>query len=58
LRGQDTLIVPWLQDFSLGREYTADDVRAQILAARDFRTKGYLLWNAAGVYTRGTLSGR
>jgi hypothetical protein len=57
LRGQDTLVIPWLQDFSLGHEYTADDVRAQIQAARDFRLRGYLLWNPAGVYTGGTLSG-
>ena len=58
LRGTDTLLVPWLQDFTLGREYGLDDVRAQILAARDARSKGYLLWNAAGVYTDGTLARR
>jgi hypothetical protein len=58
LRGHETLLVPWLQDFSLGRDYTLDDVRAQIQAARDLRSKGFLLWNAAGAYTPGALSGR
>jgi hypothetical protein len=58
LRGQDTLLVPWLQDFSLGRQYTLDEVQAQILAARDARAKGYLLWNPSGVYTDGALAER
>jgi hypothetical protein len=55
LRGLDTRLVPWLQDFSLGREYTIDDVREQIQAARDASVEGYLLWNPAGVYTPGGL---
>jgi hypothetical protein len=58
LRGHDALLVPWLQDFSLGREYTLDDVRAQIQAARDGRAKGFLLWNPSGLYTRGALAER
>jgi hypothetical protein len=58
LRGRDTLIVPWLQDFSLGREYGLKDVQAQILAARDANAKGYLLWNPSGVYSDGALRGR
>jgi hypothetical protein len=57
LRGRETLLVPWLQDFSLGREYTLDDVRAQVQAARDVRAKGFLLWNPEGVYTPGALAG-
>jgi hypothetical protein len=56
LSGLKTRIVPWLQDFSLGREYSLEDVRLQILAARDASSEGYLLWNPAGVYTRGALS--
>jgi hypothetical protein len=56
LTGQKTRLVPWLQDFSLGREYSKDDVRLQILAARDASTDGYLLWNPSGIYTRGVLS--
>ena len=56
LTGEKTLLVPWLQDFSLGREYSKDDVRLQILAARDASADGYLLWNPSGIYTRGVLS--
>jgi hypothetical protein len=56
LTGSGTRLVPWLQDFSLGREYTLDDVREQILAARDAGTEGFLLWNPAGVYSRGALA--
>ena len=58
LRGHDTLLVPLLQDFSLGREYGLEDVQAQILAARDARSKGFLLWNPGGVYTDGALAER
>jgi hypothetical protein len=57
LRGHDTLLVPWLQDFSLGRDYTLDDVRAQILAARDAESGGFLLWNPNGVYETAALRG-
>jgi hypothetical protein len=58
LRGQKTRLVPWLQDFSLGRTYTLADVQDQIQAARDAGSQGYLLWNAGGVYTRAALAGR
>jgi hypothetical protein len=58
LRGQKTRLVPWLQDFSLGREYTLDDVRGQIMAARDAQAEGFLLWNPSGVYTPGALAGK
>jgi hypothetical protein len=57
LRGHDTLLVPWLQDFSLGRDYTLEDVRAQILAARDAQAAGFLLWNPSGVYKTAALEG-
>ena len=50
LRGHDTRLIPWLQDFSLGREYGLADVQAQIEAARIHRCAGFLLWNAAAVY--------
>jgi hypothetical protein len=56
LTGLKTRIVPWLQDFSLGRDYSLEDVRIQILAARDASAEGYLLWNPSGVYSRGALS--
>ena len=58
LTGLDTRLVPWLQDFSLGRTYTLGDVQDQIEAARDAGAEGYLLWNAAGLYTRAALAGR
>jgi hypothetical protein len=51
LHGRAALIVPWLQDFSLGRPYTLADGRAQIAAARAASTGGFLLWNAGGIYT-------
>jgi hypothetical protein len=55
LAGGRALLVPWLQDFSLGRTYTYEDVAAQIAAARAAATGGYMLWNAGGVYTRAAL---
>jgi hypothetical protein len=57
LGGLDVELVPWLQDFSLGRDYTLEDVQAQILAARDADARGFLLWNPSGVYTREALAG-
>ncbi len=57
LRGYDTLLVPWLQDFSLGRDYTLEDVQAQVLAARDANTAGFLLWNPTGEYKTAALEG-
>ena len=50
LEGRKARLTPWLQDFSLGRTYTVDDVRAQVAAARALRTHGFLLWNAEGRY--------
>jgi hypothetical protein len=49
-------LIPWLQDFSYGREYGLADVRAQIDAARLMGARGYLLWNPLGVYTPGALA--
>jgi hypothetical protein len=45
------VLVPWLQDFSLYRTYTPADVAAQVESARTEHTGGFMLWNAAGVYT-------
>jgi hypothetical protein len=45
------VLVPWLQDFSLYRTYTPADVAAQIQSARAMHTGGFMLWNAAGIYT-------
>lgn len=57
--GTEAKIRPWLQDFSLGTEYTADMVRAQIRATEElkdqFRIEGWLLWNAQNNYTQEAL---
>jgi hypothetical protein len=51
LAKSDAQLVPWLQDFSLGRTYTLDEVQAQIDAARRQHVDGFLLWNPEGLYT-------
>jgi hypothetical protein len=56
LRGRSAKLIPWLQDFSLGRPYTLAEVKAQIESARLHDVKGYLLWNPLGVYTPGALA--
>jgi hypothetical protein len=56
VEGTGAVVVPWLQDFSLGGvRYGAAEVRAQVQAARDSGTSGFMLWNAAVVYTPGAL---
>jgi hypothetical protein len=57
LDGSKALLVPWLQDFSLGRTYTYPDVAAQIASARAMTTGGFMLWNASGLYTVQALHG-
>jgi hypothetical protein len=54
--GSKAKLIPWLQDFSLGRKYSLADVQDQIQAARLEHTKGFMLWNAKGVYTVKALS--
>ncbi|WP_162924466.1 putative glycoside hydrolase [Rubrobacter indicoceani] len=45
-------IRPWLQDFTQGPpEYGPEEVSAQIRAVYDSGETGWLLWNAANVYT-------
>jgi hypothetical protein len=56
LRGRKAKLIPWLQDFSLGRTYTLADVQDQIQNARLERVKGWMLWNPAGVYTEKALA--
>jgi len=58
LRGRDVLLVPWVQDWSFAIEYDLEKVRAQIDAARISGAKGYMLWNAQGLYTDGALTPR
>jgi hypothetical protein len=56
LKGRDVLLVSWVQDFSFSVPYGIQQVRAQIEAARRAGAKGYLLWNAEGLYTNGALA--
>jgi hypothetical protein len=56
LEGRKALLLPWVQDFSYSVTYGKDEVRAQVFSARIAGAKGYLLWNARGVYTPGTLT--
>ena len=56
LRGRKTRMIPWLQDFSLGRRYTLADVEDQIQATRLEHAKGFMLWNATGLYTAKALA--
>jgi len=56
LVGRKTMLIPWLEDFSLTSERRpASEVWAQIRAARKYRTRGFLLWNPTGVYTEEVL---
>jgi hypothetical protein len=57
LRGHDVLLVPWVQDWSFSVPYGIEEIRAQIEAARRAGAKGFMLWNAQGVYTDGALAG-
>jgi hypothetical protein len=56
LRGRDVLLIPWVQDFSFSVPYGLDEVQAQVDAARLSGAKGYMLWNAEGLYTDGALA--
>lgn len=52
----DIEIRPWIQDFDLGTPpYGPAEVRAQMQATYDSGETGWLLWNAANVYTDGAL---
>lgn len=48
-------IRPWLQDFDLGADYTADMVRAEIQAAYDAGFTSWMLWDPANRYTQEAL---
>ena len=52
IKGSQAQLVPWIQDW----DYTTDEVLAQIAAARLQGAKGYLLWNASGLYTKPALA--
>lgn len=46
---------PWLQDFDLGADYTAEMVRAQIQATYDVGLDSWMLWDSRNRYTREAL---
>ncbi|MYC67898.1 MAG: hypothetical protein F4X12_16345 [Acidobacteriia bacterium] len=51
-------LIPWLQDFSIGAEYDADMVRAQIRAVSDALGedyRGFLLWSPKNEYSTAAL---
>ena len=52
LAGRKALLVPWLQDFSLGRTYTPPTSPRRSPRRGPMDTGGFMLWNAAGLYTR------
>ena len=52
VKGSRAQLVPWVQDW----DYTPQQVLAQIAAARLQGAKGYLLWNASGIYTKAALA--
>jgi hypothetical protein len=52
IRGSHAQLIPWIQDWN----YSPDQVMQQIRAARLQGAKGYLLWNARGVYTKSALA--
>ena len=42
---------PWIQDFDLGADYTAEMVRDQIRALEDLGIDSWLVWDPANTYT-------
>jgi len=49
---------PWLQDFNMGANYTADMVKAEIRAVEDSLGKeysGFMLWSPSNIYTMGAV---
>jgi hypothetical protein len=48
----DVHLVPWIQDWN----YSPEQVLQQVRAARLQGAKGYLLWNANGLYTKRALA--
>jgi hypothetical protein len=52
VRGSQAQLIPWIQDWS----YQPDQVMQQVRAARLQGAKGFLLWNANGLYTKQALA--
>lgn len=55
LESKKAVIRPWLQDFTLGHRYGAEEVRAQIKAVYDAGLKEWILWNPSNYYNIGAL---
>jgi hypothetical protein len=55
--GLPVVIRPWIQDFGYGSfpPYTADQVLAEMQAARDNDAKGWMIWNARAIFTEAAL---
>ena len=52
IRGSRAQLIPWIQDWN----YQPEQVLQQVRAARLQGAKGYLLWNASGLYTMRALA--
>ncbi len=46
---------PWLQDFDLGADYTAEIIRKEKQAVYEAGLTSWMLWNSANKYTQGAL---
>ncbi|MDQ3162872.1 MAG: polysaccharide deacetylase family protein [Actinomycetota bacterium] len=55
VRGTGARVVNWLQDFSYGRDYGPEEVRAQIRGSREAGVDEFILWDAAVSYTEAAL---
>ena len=52
-------IVPWYQDFTLGKpKYGVEQIREQIRAGHDNGIESWVLWNASSRYTEAALGAR
>lgn len=52
LRSTQAELIPWIQDWG----YRPEDVRRQVEASRLQGARGFLLWNAEGIYTTSVLA--
>ena len=52
MKGSRAQLIPWIQDWN----YDPEQVLQQVRAARLQGAKGYLLWNASGLYTKAALA--
>lgn len=52
IRGSGAQLIPWIQDWN----YAPEQVQQQVEATRLQGAKGYLLWNASGIYTKSALA--